>query len=101
MVFFNMNLNIAGSTASTAGEYYITGLPFAPAAYTTVATFPITGFSEMGHGGICAQVATTNRVQLYYVVNDTGDTYRSISSSHVNNSGTVNIRIAGCYETDA
>mgnify|MGYP003977730559 FL=1 len=101
MVFFNMNLNIAGSTASTAGEYYITGLPFAPAAYTTVATFPITGFSQMGDGGICAQVATTNRVQLYYVVNDTGDTYRSISSSHVNNSGTVNIRIAGCYETDA
>jgi len=101
MVFFNMNLNIVGATASNAGDYYITGLPFVPSAYTTVATFPITGFSQMGDGGICAQIATSNRVQLYYVVNDTGNTYRSISSSHVNNAATVNIRIAGCYETDS
>ena len=101
MVFININLNIVGATASGSGDYYITGLPFVPAAYTTVATFPITGFSQMGDGGICAQIATTNRVQLYYVVNDTGDTYRGISSSHVNNAATINIRIAGCYETDA
>ena len=100
LVFLNINLNISGATASGGGDYYINGaLPFVPSSYTTVATFPITGFSNMGDGGICAQIATTNRIQLYRVSNSNGNVYTSLTASDLNNSSQVNIRIAGCYET--
>ena len=97
-VYVNIHL-VAINTSSLSGTYIGT-LPFTPNQYTTVAVFPIQGFEQLG-AMLCAQVATTGVIQLYYVNNSSGGNYNSVAASHLNEGANITLRVAGSYTTNS
>ena len=97
-VYVNINLNVSNTTSLSGTD--VGTLPFTPNQYTTMAVFPITGFQQLG-AMLCSQVATTGVIQLYYVNNASGNTYQQLTNGHLNEGGTVTLRIAGSYTTNS
>ena len=95
-----VNIYLSATNTSSLSATNIGTLPFTPNQYTTMAVFPIKGFEQLG-AMLCAQVATTGLIQLYYVNNSSGENYNVVTASHLNEGANVTIRVAGSYTTNS